>query len=87
MTSEACPRLSLFAGRLLAGLLVVAVVATTCVPDLSVMPRAVPHEPVMLTFGYPFPAGHLLRRQILEPWANDLELATGSTITVEFHPE
>ncbi len=44
-------------------------------------------EPVMLSFGDPFPAVHPLRVQVLDPWAEDIWQATGNTVGVEFHPE
>ena len=44
-------------------------------------------EPVTLSLGYPFPAMHPLRLQVLEPWAEDIHAATGGAVTIEFHPE
>ena len=44
-------------------------------------------EPVTLSFGYPFPTGHPLRVQVLEPWAEDIHAATGGTVAIEFYPE
>ena len=44
-------------------------------------------DPVTLSFGYPFPAKHPLRLQVLEPWAADVSAATAGSVTIEFHAE
>lgn len=44
-------------------------------------------DPVTLRLGYPFPADHPLRVQVLDPWAEDLRAATDGSVTIEFHPE
>ena len=40
-----------------------------------------------LTLGYPFPAKHPLRLQVLEPWAADVLAATDGAVTIEFHAD
>ena len=69
-------------GRLVAVMLVFAAVAAACSGDASGEP-----DPVTLSFGYPFPAGHPLRQQVLEPWAEDVREATDGAVIVEFHAE
>ena len=66
--------------RVLVVLVVSGVVAAACAGGEG-------SEPVMLSFGYPFPAAHPLHVQVLEPWAEDIRGATGNTVGVEFHPE
>lgn len=44
-------------------------------------------EPVVLSLGYPFPADHPVRVNVLDPWAEDVWESTGNTVRVEFHPE
>ena len=75
-------RMSIRLGRLLAVMLVVGVMAaafTSCSSGQS--------DPVTLTLGYPFPAQHPLRLQVLEPWAADVLAATDGAVTIEFHAE
>ena len=67
---------------LLAAVLVVGAVAAACNSDDS--DRA---EPVTLSFGYPFPADHPLRLQVLDGWAADVNAATAGSVTIEFHAE
>lgn len=65
--------------RVLVVLVVSAVVAAACAGEDS--------EPVVLSLGYPFPADHPVRVNVLDPWAGDVWDATGNTVRVEFHPE
>ncbi len=69
-------------GRLLAAILVFVAVMAACGDGASDQ-----SDPVTLQFGYPFPPGHPLRLQVLEPWAEDLRAATGGTVSIEFHAE
>ena len=69
------PRLT----RLVPLMLVLGLVAAACGDGQS--------DPVTLRLGYPFPADHPLRVQVLEPWAEDLRAATDGSVTIEFHPE
>lgn len=65
--------------RLIPLMLVLGLVAAACGDGES--------EPVTLSLGYPFPADHPLRVQVLEPWAEDLRAATDGSVTIEFHAE
>ena len=60
-------------------MLVLGLVAAACGDGQS--------DPVTLRLGYPFPADHPLRVQVLEPWAEDLHAATDGSVTIEFHAE
>lgn len=41
---------------------------------------------VTLNLGHPFPAGHLIQVNALEPWAEQVAEVTNGTVTIEFHP-
>ena len=69
-------------GGLLAVVLVVGAMAAACNDNAS--DRA---DPVTLSLGYPFPAKHPLRLQVLEPWAAGVSAATAGLVTIEFHAE
>ena len=60
-------------------MLVLGLVAAACGDGQS--------DPVTLRLGYPFPADHPLRVQVLEPWAEDLHAATDGSVTIGFHAE
>lgn len=64
--------------RLIPLMLVLGLVAAACGGE---------SDPVTLRLGYPFPADHPLRVQVLEPWAEDVRAATDGSVTIEFHAE
>ena len=66
----------------LVAVVLVGAVAAACSGDAS--DRT---DTVTLSLGYPFPATHPLRLQVLEPWAADVSAATDGTVTIEFHAE
>ena len=74
--------MSIRLGRLLAVMLVVGVMAAAFIGCSSGQ-----SDPVTLTLGYPFPAKHPLRLQVLEPWAADVLAATDGAVTIEFHAD
>ncbi|WP_420619617.1 TRAP transporter substrate-binding protein [Candidatus Poriferisocius sp.] len=43
-------------------------------------------QSVTISFGHPFPPTHPVHVQVFEPWANEVLLATGGTVTIEFYP-
>lgn len=43
-------------------------------------------DPVTLNLAHPFPAGHHIQVNMLEPFAEDVAEATDGTVTIEIHP-
>lgn len=43
-------------------------------------------DPVTLNLAHPFPAGHLIQVNMLEPFVEEVAAATDGTVTIEIHP-
>lgn len=43
-------------------------------------------DPVTLNLAHPFPAGHLIQVNMIEPFVEDVAAATDGTVTIEIHP-
>jgi TRAP-type transport system periplasmic protein len=43
-------------------------------------------DPVTLNLAHPFPAGHLIQVNVLEPFVEQVAEATDGTVTIEIHP-
>lgn len=43
-------------------------------------------DPVTLNLAHPFPAGHLIQVNVLEPFVDEVAEATDGTVTIEIHP-
>jgi TRAP-type transport system periplasmic protein len=55
-------------------------------PDDEEVPAEVEGPDVTLNLAHPFPAGHLIQVNMIEPFVEDVAEATNGTVTIEIHP-